>query len=113
MMFFWVGLAVLLFGERLWKYGLVVRFFRDGLRHIQAPVRSMPRLVSFLQPILSGDPAMPRCLEHNLQISHPCPVEFLWLVDLDDEVGLAVCHGLMAKYPQVAIQLLTLPHSPQ
>ena len=104
-----IVLGVLLFLERLWKHLLVVRFFQVT----KPPLRTTPTLISILQPILSGDPTMPGCLEHNLRILHDFPVEFLWLVDTTDEVGMSICHSLMASYPKLSIRLLTMAHSPQ
>jgi len=37
--------------------------------------------LTIVQPILSGDPLLKKCLEHNLQWSE---VLFLWLIDEDD-----------------------------
>jgi ceramide glucosyltransferase len=55
-------IALLMLAERAWKHWIIVRFFQ---RPVPFP-QSHPVLVSILQPILSGDPTLPACLEHNL-----------------------------------------------
>ncbi|KPV52013.1 hypothetical protein SE17_17995, partial [Kouleothrix aurantiaca] len=60
MTFLLATLALLMIVERAWKFGMVERFFRRP-----PPPPSPAALVSVLQPILSGDPDLPACLEHN------------------------------------------------
>ncbi|MBF6590431.1 MAG: glycosyltransferase [Ktedonobacterales bacterium] len=100
-----VGLLAL--AERAWKHAMVMRFFR---RPVPAPVPHIePVLVSILQPILSGDPTLPTCLERNLRLRSRYAVEYLWLVDTDDPEGQRICWELAARYPRRAVRVLTLP----
>ncbi|MBX7219002.1 MAG: glycosyltransferase [Blastocatellia bacterium] len=102
-----LGLVV----ERCWKLFLVRRFFQN--KSVQAGlVLPADRSVSILQPILSGDPALWSCLESNLTARTTFEREFLWLVDDDDEPGLAGCRRLMEAYPQAGIRLVVLPPPP-
>ncbi len=98
-------IAVLMLVERIWKHWAVVRFF---CRPLPSPTTE-PKLISILQPILSGDPTLPACLEHNLTFRSRYPREYIWLVDSDDLVGQRLCQDLVARYPESAIQLLILP----
>lgn len=96
-------LAMLMLAERAWKFGMVERFFR------RPPPPPFPAtLVSVLQPILSGDPDLPACLEHNLRAKGSTPREFVWLVDTDDAEGQAICQALMARNPGCDVQILLL-----
>ncbi|MCU0495388.1 MAG: glycosyltransferase [Chloroflexaceae bacterium] len=97
-------LLLLAFAERSWKFATVRRFFRRPL-----PSASLPERVSILQPILSGDPALPTCLEENLCMRTGYEVDFIWLLDEDDADGQCICRELMARYPQRPVQLVTLP----
>ena len=102
-------LALGLIALTAWKHVVVVRFFRR-------PVPSMrrePALVSILQPILSGDPTLPACLEHNLRMRTRYPVEFIWLVDLDDEDGQVLCRQLIALHPERRVEMLLFAPAPQ
>jgi ceramide glucosyltransferase len=98
-----LGAAVL--AERGWKHAMVVRFFR---RPLPTPTRAV-RLVSLLQPILSGDPTLPACLERTLRMRSRYPVEYLWLVDEDDAEALRLCQSLAARSPARAVRVLPLP----
>lgn len=98
-------LAVLILAEKIWRHMTVVRFFR---RTIPAPGREV-RLVSILQPILSGDPTMPDCLERNLCMSTRYSLEFIWLVDDNDLEGQQICRELIARYPNRTIRLHLMP----
>jgi len=98
-------LGTLFLGERLWKHWMVVRFFR---RPMPTPGRD-PDLVSILQPILSGDPSLPACLEHNLRCQTRYRREYLWLVDSDDPTAQEICRGLIARYPDRDVRLIVLP----
>lgn len=97
-----VGIGLL--AERIWKHALVVRFFRRPL-----PPPSEVALVSLIQPILSGDPTLAACLEHNLRFSSNYACEYIWLVDDDDAMGQTICRDLVARYPAQAVQLIVLP----
>lgn len=97
--------------ERLGKLWLVARFFQRPQPPQQRPVQR----VSILQPILSGDPTMPSCLEQNLQVAAQSAVEleFHWLVDENDAEGQHICQDLMARYPIIPVHLMRLPPAPQ
>ena len=106
----WV-IGIVLVGERLGKWWLVVRFFARA-----RPPQALTGRISILQPILSGDPTMPACLAHNVAVVtqlYPDCAEFHWLVDERDAVGQTICCTLMARYPQVPIHLTLLPPAPQ
>lgn len=102
-----IVLAALLLAEKAWKHLMVIRFFR---RPVPRP-ESEPGLVSILQPILSGDPTLPACLEHNLRLRCRYPLEFLWLVDTNDPEGERICRELIARYPERDVRLVLLPPS--
>ncbi|NJN18530.1 MAG: glycosyltransferase [Oscillochloris sp.] len=102
------GLAALIFGERLLKLLAVQRFFRRS----PPPVRPDPGLVSILQPILSGDPALEPCLERNLAARSRYRREFIWLIDNDDREAQRICAELASRYPGVAITIVVLPPPP-
>src|SRR5579859_3860063 len=126
------GLALLMLAERLWKLRVVARFFESagivggqagadgrwaekpkGSRQQPQPTISKPtRLISVLQPILSGDPTLPRSLEHSLQLQSITRIEYIWLVDSDDREGQRICQGLIAHYPERDVQLVLLPPVP-
>ncbi len=95
-----------------WRHWLVARFFRRARTHPHPP-GAPPRLVSILQPILSGDPTLPQTLAHNLTARSTYAREFLWLVDADDKDGQAICTALIAAHPSVTIRLLLQPAPPQ
>lgn len=102
---FGIALALLMLAERAWKQWMVLRFFRRPI-----PVsETTPDLVSILQPILSGDPTLPGCLEHNLAFESSYALEYLWLVDEDDLPGQQICRELIARYPGRDVRLVLLP----
>lgn len=98
-------LAALMLAERLLKHLAVARFFR---RPPPAPARP-PALVSILQPILSGDPALAECLGRNLDARTGYGREFIWLVDADDAAARAICAGVAAGRPEVSVRVVELP----
>lgn len=98
------GLVLLVFGERLWKLWQVRRFFRQP-----PPPLKLPRLVSILQPILSGDPTLADCLAANLRSRSACAREYLWLLDEDDQAGIQLCQQTASLHPQVSVQIILLP----
>lgn len=98
-------LGLLMLAERAWKHYQVIRFF--GRK--PPPPHDTPELVSILQPILSGDPTMPDCLEQNLRFQSRYPREYIWLVDDDDLAGQRICEQLIARHPDMHIRLLRLP----
>lgn len=98
-------LLILALAERAWKHWAVMRFFRCPSPPV--PAGSLP-LVSIIQPILSGDPALAEGLAANLDVPTAYPREFLWLVDTDDRVAQAICRDLIAARPGVAVRLILL-----
>ncbi len=98
-------IALLMLVEKAWRWSMVRRFFRRPA----PPAGADPRLVSILQPILSGDPTLAAGLEANLRAHSRYVREFLWLVDSDDAPGQAICRDLIARYPACAVRLLLLP----
>ena len=103
-----IGLIVL----TAWRQWLVVRFFRRA-QTCPPPQNTPPRLVSILQPILSGDPTLPQTLGHNLAASSTYAREFLWLVDEDDAAGQEICAALIAAHADVTVRILLQPPAPQ
>ncbi|MFN8532105.1 MAG: glycosyltransferase [Dehalococcoidia bacterium] len=89
--------------DRVWKLVGVLAFFSRPRRTGRAG------LVSILQPILGGDPALEGCLRHNLLVDHGLPVEFVWLLDEDDEEGIDICERLAIGAP---VRLVRLPPPP-
>ena len=95
-----------------WRHWTVVRFFHRARTAPPAPIEP-PRLVSILQPILSGDPTLPQTLAHNVVACSTYAREFIWLVDEDDPAGQRICRDLIAAHPAAAIRLLCRPAPPQ
>jgi ceramide glucosyltransferase len=52
------------------------------------------------------------CLEHNLRLQSKQPIEFIWLLDEDDQEGQRLCEELRKRYPQYHAQLVLLPPPP-
>lgn len=105
-----IAVSLILFTA--WRHWMVVRFFRRAQSR-PAPAGAPPRLVSILQPILSGDPTLPQTLAHNLAAHSTYAREFLWLVDEDDTLGQATCTALIAAHPDAGVRLLLQPPPPQ
>jgi ceramide glucosyltransferase len=105
-----IVLAGLLLLEKIWRCGLVVRFFR---RPALPALEPEPRLISILQPILSGDPTLATCLEANLQIKTRYPIEFWYLLDTTDLEAQRICRNLEARYPERIAGILLLPPAPE
>lgn len=104
-----MGIALVLLFERAWKHWMVMRFF-----HRPPPLQIDVTLISIIQPILSGDPDLPACLEHNLRATSSIPREFLWLVDTDDLAGQNICQMLIARNPAATVRLvLCAPPAPR
>ena len=102
---FFRALPVLMLIEKAWRWRMVRRFFQRPA----PPAGPDPRLVSILQPILSGDPTLAAGLEANLRAQSRYAREFLWLVDSDDAPGQAICRDLIARYPDHRVRLILLP----
>jgi len=105
---FALALALLLTAERLWRLAAVARFFRRP----DPPDADPPRLVSILQPILSGDPTLESCLAENLRMRTRHQIEFVWLIDEDDAEAAHICEFLMAAHPAADVILLGTPPPP-
>ncbi len=101
----WWLLAGLMLAQKIWKHWLVWRFFRRPI----PPTAREPERVSILQPILSGDPTLPGCLQANLALQTRYNLEFIWLVDSDDHAAQRLCQALAALYEQHPVQIVTLP----
>lgn len=91
--------------EKAWRHWTVVRFFKKPAPRPKEAVR----LVSILQPILSGDPTMPACLEANLKMTTAYEVEYVWLIDINDFEAHRICQALAAKYPHRRISIHAMP----
>ena len=102
------GLGALLLLGMAWKHAMTVRFFA---RPVTQP-HSQPRLVTILQPIVSGDPTLAKCLEQNLLLATSCPIELLWLLDEDDFAAQDLCRALLARHPGRTARVLLLPSPP-
>jgi ceramide glucosyltransferase len=98
-------LLLLVYTERIIKHLLVIRFFRQSPPPEGKPVR----LVSVLQPILSGDPTLATGLELNLRQVTRYPLEFIWLIDEDDDEAKSLCQGLAERFPEKQVKLMLLP----
>ena len=64
--------------------------------------RGWMRDVALLQPILGGDPGLEHVLADNL--ANLPQAHFIWLLDHDDAVGLAVAQRLVDTHPQHRIR---------
>lgn len=98
-------IATLMLAEKAWRHYTVTRFFKKPSPRPTKPVQ----LVSILQPILSGDPTMPACLEANLAMQSAYEVEYIWLIDTNDAEADRACRALMKKYPHRKITLHAMP----
>ncbi len=98
-------LALVMLAERAWKHWTVRRFFRRS----HAPTNAEVRLVSIMQPILSGDPTLEDGLERNLTAASRYVRQFIWLVDDNDREGQAICQRLIERHPEQRIDLVLLP----
>ncbi len=103
-----IVICLMLVTQKVLALLAIAQFFR---KRIPTAV-SEPKLISILQPILSGDPTLPSCLECNLQQTCRFPTEFLWLVDEDDLAGQEICRSLIEKYPDRTVRLLLQPPPP-
>ena len=95
--------------EKFWKHSAITAFFRQAP---PPPAPEPPQLVSIIQPVLSGDPTMAACLEANLQLRCASALEYIWLMDEDDDEGCRICQALDARYPGVDIRLVMVPEPP-
>ena len=104
-----VVLGALLVVERVVKQILVARFFRRP----PPPAGPEPELVSILQPVVSGDPALAAVLERSLRARSRFARETLWLADEDDPAAIALCTELAARHPAANARVLRLPAPPE
>jgi ceramide glucosyltransferase len=72
----------------------------------------MPKRVSIIQPVLSGDPTMSACLECSLRLQSASQLEVIWVLDEDDGEGQRICRELCMRYPERDIQLVSVPPPP-
>ena len=100
-----IAAAIVYCLERSLKYLAVLWFFA---RRDPAPLHP-PRLLSLLQPILSGDPKLAQTLEHNLFLAEYLNSEFIWLIDEDDHLASQICEQLVRENPRALIQLVRVP----
>ena len=98
-------IALLMLAEKAWRHWMIARFFRKRPPQPTTPVR----LVSILQPILSGDPTMPACLQSNLTMQTAYEVEYIWLIDTNDPEAARICQNQVERYPQKRIRLHAMP----
>jgi ceramide glucosyltransferase len=66
-------------------------------------------MVSIIQPIFSGDPALVAGLAANLDTPTVYRREFLWLVDSDDAAAQEICAELISRRPQTDVHVILLP----
>ena len=102
------AIALLFLAERIWKYAMVEKFFQQ----LTPPNKAKDESISILQPILSGDPTLWTCLDRNLQMKTSYQLEFIWLLDESDRIGLEGCQKLITAYPNCRIRLISLPPPP-
>jgi ceramide glucosyltransferase len=102
---YFVAFAVLAYLEKTWKLWRVLKFFARPVPPQVYPVRQ----VSILQPLLSGDPTLPACLEANLRLRTSYDYELLWLVDTDDLEGQRICQELAERYPKQPLRVVLIP----
>lgn len=67
-------------------------------------------IITVLQPILAGDPALPRLLAENLG-AHPA-ARFVWLIDADDAEAHRLCEPLAAAHED-RVQVVNCPACPR
>jgi ceramide glucosyltransferase len=94
--------------EKLIRFMLVMFFFKKPF----PPVKQQ-QSISILQPILSGDPTLWKCLAANLTMQTNHFTEFIWLVDDNDDEGIEGCKSLITKFSDKNIKLIILPPPPQ
>lgn len=99
------AIGLLALADKVWRHLAVVRFFGRPVPRARRDVE----LVSIIQPILSGDPTMPACLERSLCMKTRYEVEYIWLVDNNDPEAEQICLDLVARYPQRRVRIVALP----
>ncbi len=81
------------------------------LRFKQSDKISRTSDVTVMQPVLSGDPALPGVLEEN--VKKLSDATFLWLIDDDDMEGRAIVEKIAAQYPDTDIIVQVMPPPPE
>lgn len=105
----WIIIVIaVVIGERLAKVIAIEYFFYKHRGTTNTTVN-----ISILQPILSGDPTLGNCLEQNIKNVANTGIEFVWLVDDNDPNAQQICLGLIAKYPQADIRMVSQPVPPK
>ena len=89
------------------RIGLSARNWRQADAPSSGPGPS--GIITVLQPILAGDPALPRLLTENLD-AHPA-ARFVWLVDADDAEAHRLCGPLAAAHAD-RVQVVDCPPCP-
>ncbi len=90
--------------ERVLKLIAVLVFFRRR----DPPPQQRPRLISVLQPIVSGDPQLPATLAQNLSLAKRWPIEFIWMTDDDDDLATQTCERLIQENGDTTIRLIQM-----
>lgn len=91
-------------GQLLLKTALAERYAR--LRRTDQALSSNTS-VTIVQPILGGDPLLSATLDATVRALPDA--NFLWLIDTDDPVGLAVCTALAEQHARRNLRLLRCP----
>lgn len=98
----WLACFVLLSSLRLglaWRYAAQQESPSSSAGNVSS--------VTIVQPILSGDKALARSLASNME-ANPA-ARFLWLVDDDDHVAIALTDQLRNERPQVRVDVVQVP----
>lgn len=103
-------IGLLFLSERIGKYLSIETFFQQ--KELDLKIAENPQeTISILQPVVSGDPTLWECLAKDLQIKTNYKLEFLWLLDIDDEAAKIGCEKLRAESSR-NIRLIELPPPP-
>ena len=89
----------------LWSKAALARSYVR--RYPAVPPRTTFADVTILQPILGGDPQLEDALGSNLAALPGA--RFVWLLDREDAPGWRVARKLLARFPEVCIQLVETP----
>lgn len=96
-------LALIYHADRWLKMLNVATWFRQ-----EPQLRDAPSL-TLLNPITAGVYELEQQLRSRLEQEYPGPVQHLWILDQDDQENQAICARIAAAYPDLTIQLLTVP----
>lgn len=104
--------SFLLASAYLGQLGLKAELARRYARKVGRPMKAAEiRTVTILQPILSGDPALPSALAAN--VAALPTAKFLWLVDEDDPAGAAIAREVAGGFSRADVRVLTCGVVPQ